>query len=55
MNRRLKKAAFIFIVVLVAVQLVRPERANPTTDASHTIQADVGTASGLTPLLGGKP
>jgi len=51
MNRRLKHAAIIFIVVLAAAQLVRPERANAATEASHTIQADVGTASGLVAAL----
>ena len=51
MNRRLKQAAIIFIVVLAAAQLVRPERANPATDASHTIQAEAGTASGLAAVL----
>lgn len=51
MNRRLKHAAIIFIVVLAAAQLVRPERANPATDASRTIQAHVGPASGLVAVL----
>ena len=51
MNRRLKQAAIILIAVLAAAQLVRPERANPATDASHTIQADPGTASGLVAIL----
>jgi hypothetical protein len=30
---------------------VRPDRANPPTDASRTIQAHVGTASGLSSVL----
>jgi hypothetical protein len=51
MNRRLKQAAVIFVVVFAAAQLVRPERANPATDASRTIQAHVGTASGLVGIL----
>ena len=51
MPQRLKHAAIIFIVVLAAAQLVRPERANPATNASHTIQADAGTASGLVAVL----
>ena len=42
MNRRLKHAAIIFIVVLAAAQLVRPERANPATDVSRTIEANCG-------------
>jgi hypothetical protein len=51
MNRRLKQAAIVFIVVLAAAQLVRPERANPPTDASRTIQAHRGTANGLWAIL----
>ena len=51
MPQRLKQAAIIFIVVLAAAQLVRPERANPATNASHTIQAEAGTASGLVAVL----
>jgi hypothetical protein len=47
MSKRLKQAAVIFIVVLAAAQLVRPERANPPTDVRRTIQAHVGTANGL--------
>lgn len=47
MRRRLKQAAVAFVVVLAAAQLVRPERANPATDPGRTIQAHVGTASGL--------
>ena len=47
MSRRLKQTAVVFIAVFAAAQLVRPERANPATDASRTIQAHVGTTSGL--------
>jgi hypothetical protein len=50
MSRRLKLAAATF-VIFAAAQLVRPERANPTTDASRTIQARFGTASGLVAVL----
>ena len=50
MSRRLKLAAIVFVVFAV-VQLVRPERANPATDASRTIQAHVGTANGLVAVL----
>jgi hypothetical protein len=42
MNRRLKQAAVVFVLVFAAAQLVRPSRANPPTDAGRTIQADVG-------------
>jgi hypothetical protein len=44
--RRVKQAAIV--IVFVAAQLVRPDRANPPTDASRTIQAHPGTTSGLT-------
>jgi hypothetical protein len=50
-SRRLKHAAVVFVVVFAAAQLVRPERANPATDISRTIQAHVGTASGLVAVL----
>ena len=51
MSRRPKQAAVVFVVIFAAAQLVRPERANPATDASRTIQAHVGTASGLVAVL----
>jgi len=42
-NRRLKQAAVALVVIFAAAQLVRPERANPPTDPSRTIQAHAGT------------
>ena len=51
MSRRMKKAAIVFVAVFAAAQLVRPERANPMTDVSRTIQAQIGTASGLAAIL----
>ena len=51
MNRRLKQAVLVFIVVFAAAQLIRPERANPATDVSRTIEAHVGPASGLAAVL----
>src|SRR5262245_64676484 len=51
MSKRLKQSAVVFVVVFAAAQLVRPERANPPTDVSRTIQAHVGTASGLVAVL----
>ena len=51
MSRRVKQAAVVFVTVLAAAQLVRPERANPTTDATRTIQAHVGTTSELAAVL----
>lgn len=51
MNRRLKQATIVFVVVFAAAQLVRPERANPPIDTSRTIQAHLGTANGLVAVL----
>ena len=51
MGRRLKQAAVILVVVFAAAQLVRPERGNPPTDPNRTIQAHVGTTSGLAVVL----
>ena len=51
MSRGLKKAVVVFAVVVVAVQLIRPNRANPPIDDSHTIQARVGTSGGLVAVL----
>ena len=51
MNRRLKQAAVVFVVVFASAQLVRPDRANPPTDVSRTIQAHVGTTNGLVAIL----
>jgi Haem-binding domain len=50
MGRRVKQAAVVFVIVFAAAQLVRPERANPATDGSRTIQAHVGT-TGLVAVL----
>ena len=48
MWRRLKKVAIGFVVFVVvafaAAQLVRPERTNPATDSTRTIQAHAGPA-----------
>jgi hypothetical protein len=51
MSKRLKQALIVLVVVFAAAQLVRPERANPATDVSRTIQAHVGAASGLVAVL----
>ena len=51
MRRRLRQAAVLFVVIVAAAQLIRPERANPPTDVSRTIQAHMGTASGLVAVL----
>jgi heme-binding protein len=51
MSRRLKQAAIVLVVVFAAAQFVRPDRTNPPTDTSRTIQAQVGTARGLAAVL----
>jgi len=51
MSRRLRQAAVVFIIIFAAAQLVRPTGTNPATDVSRTIQAHVGTESGLVAVL----
>jgi heme-binding protein len=51
MSKRLRQAAVVFIVVFAAAQLIRPERANPATDAARTIQAHAGTTRELVAVL----
>ena len=51
MHRRLKQVAVAFVVIVVAAQLIRPERANPATDPARTIGARVAASSGLVPIL----
>jgi hypothetical protein len=51
MSRRLKQAALVSVIAFAAAQVVRPERANPVTDPTRTIQAHPGTASGLGAVL----
>ncbi len=51
MSKRMKQAAVALVVVFAAAQLVRPERANPPTDANRTIQAHMGTTSGVAAVL----
>jgi len=50
MSRRLTQATVVFVVIFAGAQLVRPDRANPPTDPSRTIQAHTG-ASGLAAVL----
>jgi hypothetical protein len=45
---RIAGACFI---VFVGAQLIRPERANPPSDASHAIQAEAGSSNGLVAVL----
>lgn len=51
MSRRLKRAAVVLLVVFAAAQLARPARTNPPIDANRTLQARMGTASGLGDVL----
>lgn len=51
MSKRLTLFAVIFVGVFAAAQLVRPDRSNPATDASRTIQAQMGVSSGLVAVL----
>ena len=51
MDRRLKQAVGVFVVIVAAAQLIRPDTSNPPTDASHTIQAHMGFDSGLVAVL----
>jgi hypothetical protein len=44
MSRRMRQAAVAFVVVFAAAQLVRPDRRNPPTDATRTIQAHAGAS-----------
>lgn len=55
MSRRLKQVGLVVVVVLVAVlvaaQVIHPARTNPATDASRTLQAEVGHASALVTVV----
>jgi hypothetical protein len=50
-SRRWKWIAGAFVVVFAAAQLIRPERANPPTDASRAIEAEAGSTNGLVAVL----
>lgn len=51
MAKRLKQAAFAFVVILVAAQFIRPDRTNPAIDVNRTIGAQVGAGSPLVSVL----
>ena len=51
MKKQLKHAGMIIVVVLAAAQLIRPDRTNPPTDPSRSIQGHVGATSELIPVL----
>jgi hypothetical protein len=49
--KRLKRAAIVFTVVVVAAQFVRPGRANPPLETSRTIAAHGGASSAAVAVL----
>lgn len=51
MRRRLMQAAIVIVVLVAAAQLIRPDRRNPPTDPSRTIQAHAATTSELAVVL----
>lgn len=51
MIRRLIRVVVVLVAVFAAAQLVRPERANPTTEPSRTIAAHPGTPGELVAVL----
>jgi heme-binding protein len=51
MSRRVQQAVVVFLALFAAAQLIRPDRTNPPTEVSRTIQAHAGVASGLAPVL----
>ena len=51
MSRRLTRTAIVFVGAFAVAQLVRPDRTNPPTDASRTIQAQAGTTGELGVVL----
>ena len=51
MSRGLKLTVVGFLVVIAAAQLIRPNRANPPTDASRTIHTQLGTTNGAPAIL----
>ena len=51
MSGRLKQVAVVIVGLFAAAQLVRPGRANPPTEQSRTLQAQIGTSSALPGIL----
>jgi len=50
-KKRLRRGAVVLVAVFAAAQLVRPARANPPTDATRTIDAQMPAGSGLAAVL----
>lgn len=51
MRRRLQQAAVVLAVLFAASQFIRPDRTNPPTDSSRTVQAHMGASSGVAAVL----
>ena len=51
MRRRLLQVGVALVALVVAAQLIRPERTNPPTDPARTLRAHVGSASALADVL----
>ena len=51
MGRRLIRIGVVVVVLFAAAQLIRPNRNNPPTDPSRTIQAHTGTTRELAAVL----
>jgi hypothetical protein len=50
MGRRFWLVAGVFLVAFAAAQLIRPDRANPATDANRTIRAHLGNSGAVAVL-----
>jgi hypothetical protein len=51
MRSRTMKVLVGLLVILIVAQLIRPDRRNPPIDPSRTLEAQLGTASGLGAIL----
>ena len=51
MRRRAKQAAVVVVFAFAAAQFVRPDRANPATDPTRTIEAHARTTTELAAVL----
>jgi hypothetical protein len=49
--KRLLQALAVLVVVFIGAQFVRPARTNPPTDATRSLQARLGAASGAVAAL----
>jgi len=51
MRKHIRHVVVVFVVAIAAAQLIRPDRVNPVTDFSRTIQAQVGGANTVATVL----